>query len=427
MRKMKENVNLKVKKDKTYITYTILFCVISFFVFVVFIIYNKSFVWEEDGIRQHFVILYDFNQMVRNMFQNGIPMLSWNIGLGLDVIGQYSYYVIGDPFAYISLIFPMDKLEAAYNILVLLRIYCVGLAFISYCKYTKKKKFNTILGAIIYTFCGFILYAGVRHPYFTNAAIFLPLTLLGIEKLLKENKKISLAFIIFFSLVSNYYFFYMITIISVLYGVIKYILEYNQGIKVFLNKIGSAILCYIIGVLMAGVIILSTIYAFINSARTESLQVSNYASQFYEFFFMGIVSMRHKNWTAIGVSSVILLMIPILFTKLKNKEARSFLVLFIITTTMLLIPQVASMMNGFSFPNNRWVFAYCFILAYIVTLGFDTQLNYSKKQKLYMFITLILYSVIGIFVTKLKIKKNLDYYACRSNSVFNFGDNMLKI
>lgn len=420
MQKMENKFNLKIKKDKTYITYTLFFCVISFFVFGIFIMYNKSFVWDSDGIRQHFTILYDFNQIVRNMFQNGIPMLSWNMGLGLDVIGQYSYYVIGDPFAYISLLFPMDKLEIAYNFLVLFRMYCVGLAFIAYCKYNKKEKFNTILGAIIYAFCGFILYAGVRHPYFTNAAIFLQLTLLGVEKLLKEDKKVFLTFIIFISTLSNYYFFYMLTAISVIYGVIKFIFEYNKGIKVFFKKLCGAALCYIVGVSMAGIIILPTIYTFVNSARTDALQVSNYTSQFYKFFFMGIVSIRHKNWTAIGVCSIIILMIPILFTKLKNKEVRSFLGLFIITTIMLLFPQVASMMNGFSFPSNRWVFAYCFILAYIVTLCFNTKLKYSKKQKIIIFFTLIGYSIIGIFLTKLKIRKNLDYYACRSNSIFDF-------
>jgi len=408
---MENNINLKIKKDKTYITYTILFGVISFFVFVVFIIYNKSFIWEGDGIKQHFTILYDFNQIVRNISSNGIPMLSWNIGLGLDVIGQYSYYVIGDPFAYISLLFPMDKLEVAYNFLVLLRIYCVGLVFIAYCKYTKKEKFNTLLGAIIYTFCGFVLYAGVRHPYFTNAAIFLPLTLLGIEKLLKENKKIFLIFIIFLSTISNYYFFYMITVISIIYGVIKYIFEYNQGLKEFFKKIGSAMLCYIIGILMASIIFIPTVYAFLSSTRTDTEQATTYISGYYEYLFIGISSMRFKNWSVIGVSSIVILMLPILFTRLKDKEVRSYLALFVVTTIMLLLPQIASMMNGFSFPSNRWVFAYSFILSYIVILGFDSKLSYSKKEKICMFIGLIVYSIIGIFVTDLKIKKNLDYYA----------------
>ena len=81
-----------------------------------------------------------------------------------------------------------------------------------------------------------------------------------------------------------------------------------------MKKVGSAVLCYIIGILMASVVLLPTIYAFLNSARTESMQVSTYIPKFYEYFFMGIISMRFKNWTVIGVSCIILLMVPILFT-----------------------------------------------------------------------------------------------------------------
>ena len=66
--KTKKEDNLIIKKDKTYLIYTILFCIISFIVFAIFIKYNKSFVWQTDGIKQHFPILYDFNQMIRNMF-----------------------------------------------------------------------------------------------------------------------------------------------------------------------------------------------------------------------------------------------------------------------------------------------------------------------------------------------------------------------
>ncbi len=400
-----------IKRDKTYITYTLLFIFISFIIFAIFIKYNKSFIWQSDGIKQHFAILYDFNQILRNIFKDGIPMFSWNMGLGLDVIGQYSYYIIGDPFAYLSLLFPLQRLEFAYNVLVILRIYCVGLSFIAYCKYQKKEKIATLIGAISYAFCGFVLYAGVRHPYFTNALILLPLNLIGVEKLLKEDKKIFFIFIIFISVVNNYYFFYMITIVTVLYGLVKYIFEYNQGLKVFFKKLGNAVICYVVAIAMSGIILLPTIYAFLNSARTEATQVSTYMTHYYKFFFTGLISMNFKNWTVIGISSIIILMIPILFTKLKEKESRTFLTLLIITTLMLLIPKISSIMNGFSFPSNRWVFAYSFILAYIITICFDTSLSYSKKQKISMLLAFVLYTVIAVWGTKLKIKSNLYFYA----------------
>ena len=113
---------VNIKKLKTYSIYTILFSIISLIIFFVFIKANKSFIWSRDGFKQHFVILYDFNQMIRNVFQNGFPTFSWDMGLGLDVIGQYSYYVIGDPFAFVSLLFPMKYLDTVYSVLVILRM-----------------------------------------------------------------------------------------------------------------------------------------------------------------------------------------------------------------------------------------------------------------------------------------------------------------
>ena len=147
---------MKKKIISIYLKYTGLFSIISIIVFTIFIKMNKSFIWQIDGIKQHYLILYDFNQIVRNIFKDGLSMLSWNMGLGLDVIGQYSYYVIGDPFAYISLLFPMKHLDKAYSVLIILRMYCVGLAFIAYCKYKNKDDVNTLLGAIFYK-CVYII------------------------------------------------------------------------------------------------------------------------------------------------------------------------------------------------------------------------------------------------------------------------------
>ena len=289
-------------------------------------------------------------------------------------------------------------------------MYCVGLAFIAYCKYKNKDDVNTLLGAIIYTFCGFILYASIRHPYFTNACILLPLNLIGIEKLLKDNNKAYLVFIVFLTAISNYYFFYMITIINVLYFVLKYVFEYNQGIKLFFQKTLWAIGCYVAGCLMASVILLPTLYAFLNSARTEYCQKLVYCNQFYDFLFLGLICLRFKNWTVISVSAIVILMLPVLFTKMKNKENKVYATLLAITTIMLLIPCISSMMNGFSFPNNRWAFAYSFILAYIVTLCFRKDLKYSKIQIKAMTITLLVYALIGSCITKFEIMLNLDFY-----------------
>ena len=44
--------------------------------------------------KRTFTILNDFNEEIRNALSNGISLFSWDMGLGLDVIGQYSYYIL---------------------------------------------------------------------------------------------------------------------------------------------------------------------------------------------------------------------------------------------------------------------------------------------------------------------------------------------
>ena len=96
---MKQETKQKIKICSIY---TLIFTILSFIIYFAFIQQGKSFIWKEDGFNQHFPILYNFNEIIRNSIQNGISTFSWNLGLGVDIIGQYSYYILGDPFAYIS-------------------------------------------------------------------------------------------------------------------------------------------------------------------------------------------------------------------------------------------------------------------------------------------------------------------------------------
>ena len=387
----------KTKSNKIYLYYFLIFLLLSSIVFSIFAINNKTFIWQADGLKQHFIILKDFHETMRNFLSNpanGLDLFSWNMGLGMDVIGQYSYYILGDPFAYLSLLFPEESLEIVYSVLILVRMFFVGFAFIQYAKYHKHSNINILLGAIIYTFSSFALFAGVRHPYFLNAMILFPFLLLAVDKLLKENKKVPLAVWVAISAISNYYFFYMHTIMLVIYAIIQYICEYRkEGIKHFFKKLGSGILAYIIGILIASIILLPTIYAFFNSARTGEETICQYSLDYYKCLFsINLCTAYGDNWSYIGVSSIILLMLPILL--MRRKQHKVFFSYLIVATLFLLIPILGSIMNGFSFPNNRWSFIYAFILSYIVTLCFDQR--YSKKEIKAISVTMVLYTIIAI-------------------------------
>ena len=87
-----------------------------------FIIMGKSFIEvsansAKDGLSQHFTffdVLWTLSKkllfgqfFIEHTFQ--IPIFDFNIGFGDDIVNTLSYYVMGDPFALLSVFVPMDK------------------------------------------------------------------------------------------------------------------------------------------------------------------------------------------------------------------------------------------------------------------------------------------------------------------------------
>ena len=427
-----------IKKLNTYQLFTIIFIVLCIGVFFTFLKNGRSFIWSTDGFKQHYIFLENFHQTIRS----GGSLFSWNLGLGLDKIGQLSYYTLGDPFAYLSLLFNIDNLKYAYGILIILRMYCVGLAFIKYCNYHKKSKFATLIGALIYTFSSYVLYATVRHPFFANAAIWLPLMFLGIDKILKEDRYKLFTFISAISAISNYYFFYMITILTFIYAIIKYWVEYKEkGAKVFWSKFIKTALCYIIGVLSASIILLPTIYAFSNNSRSMDTKFT-----FYEFgYYAKLLFMSDKTpfWTKVYVSPLALVFLPISVLNFKkNKETKSWLINLIVYFVILLVPFLGSLMNGFSFQSNRWTFGLCFALSYLVTINLRSDLIYSQREFKFVKNFLIIYALLwfvlksqaGLFpITTIilaflyiiiLVSRSLDYPEIKKNQYFQYAKNL---
>ena len=425
-----------IKKLNTYQLFTLIFIVLCIGVFFTFLKNGRSFIWSTDGFKQHYIFLENFHETIGGSF------FSWNLGLGLDKIGQLSYYTLGDPFAYLSLLFNIDNLKYVYGILIILRMYCVGLSFIKYCNYHKRSKFATLIGAIIYTFSGYVLYATVRHPFFANAAIWLPLMFLGIDKILKEDRYKLFTFISAISAISNYYFFYMITILTFIYAVIKYWVEYKEkGAKVFWSKLIKTTLCYIIGVLSASILLLPTIYAFSNNSRSIDTVFTYYDFGYYaKLLFM---SDKTPFWTKVYVSPLAIVFLPISILNFKkNKETRTWLINLLIYFVILLLPFLGSLMNGFSFQSNRWTFGVCFALSYLVTINIRSDLIYSQREFKFVKNFLIIYALLwfvlksqaGLFpITTIAlaflyiiilVSRSLDYPEIKKNQYFQYAKNL---
>ncbi|WP_024614061.1 YfhO family protein [Clostridium sp. Ade.TY] len=401
----------KIKKSPVFI-YTIVFFIVFSLFYLMFIKNNKSLIWDADGIRQHYSILYNFNETIRNFIKNpgaGFPEWSWTIGYGNDLMATYSYYVLGDLFDYISLLFPLNKLELVFNLLILIRLYCVGIAFILYAKKMKFSKYASILGSISYAFSGFIFMSAIKHPYFINPLIILPLAFICIENVLQNRKKYMFSIIVAIAMISNFYFFYMIAIISLIYAFLRYVELYKkEGLK-FWKYLLNLIIYFAIGLLISGIVLAPTLYTILNSSRlaNESSQASMilYPISYYLNLIYGSISGgSYPFWVVLVFPILTIILLPIAFRN--RKEYKTYFYMIIIFSVMLLFPIVGKAMNGFLSISNRWTFAFAFMASVIISVGYDNIKNICKKDIFWMIAIIIFYILFGLIQFKFTDFKN---------------------
>lgn len=403
MNKTKEKISIVWHKHKLIIGYTILFAVIIAFLISILKKYGKSFIWNgPDGLTQHVVNLQNFRQLLIDFIKTGkVSTFTWNIGTGFDMFGNLAYYCFGDIFSYISVFFPKSKIEVLYNILIVMRMYFCGITFICYCKYKKMKEYPSLIGALMYTFCTFVLFT-VRHPYFINAVIIFPLALMGIEKIVLENKKIFYTIIIAIMFMMNFYFAYMIAIILAIYGTILAIYTYRkEGAKKVIGVLLKTLLYSILGIMIAAIVLLPTAIAFLDSERTDAT-IYPYTITHYRNLFARLLNENGSTyWMCFGVQSISLIAIPI-FIKNRKKNYPLFLLLIILFLP-LLVAQIGSIFCGFGYPNNRWIFVISFIFSFMATKLLNDDEKIDKKALLAIAIFISIYLAWNI-IGELQIK-----------------------
>lgn len=370
MEKMKNKINKLLKKDlsKTILKYSGGFLIVSIFLIILFYKFNKSFIWSYDGLHQHIITLQYFRNLIINLIRNGsISTFTWNIGLGLDMFSNLTYYIFGDFLSFFSILFPAKSIELLYNILVIARIYLVGITFLCYCKYKKMDSFASVIGALIYAFCGFILYSGTRHPYFTNSVMLLPLVFIGIEKIILEDKATYYTIMIAILYITNFYFAYSTSIIIAIYGIILIIYKYKKdGYKKIINKTLKVFLYSVIGIMISGIILVPTGIGFISSERTSVNVIYPYVLNYYRNMMNSLLMPKSSGyWMIWGTQSLIFISLPVFFRR--RKENKPLFLTLMALLSALLISNIGSIFCGFNYPNNRWAFGITFIFAFITT------------------------------------------------------------
>lgn len=429
-------MNKKLDKKRNidfYLLYTLVFFAVALALYLKFFANGKSLVWSHDGVPQHLNSLAYYGKYLRKVLHTlfiehklSLPLWDMHIGYGSDILTTLHYYVIGDPLTLLSVFVPASKTEALYAFLIFLRIYLAGIAFSRYSFYHKNSKQATFMGTMIYIFAGWTIYAAMKHPYFSNPMIYLPLILLGIDKIYKKQKPYVFIWSVALAGLSNFYFFYMLGIFMVLYAIFRYFdLFADRSIKNIGKWLGVFAVYSVIAVLIAAVILLPVILPVFG---TDRFKAENYVPLFYDRIYyekyLGcLIGENMIQWGVAGYTAVSLAGVFVLFSKKKKYTALK--AGFVLLNVFLLLPYAGHVLNGLSYVSNRWIWAYGMLIAYIFVKIYPELFALTLTEKRKVFVMLLIYCILALLPEAARTQRNLMAMVLLSLSTFtvlSFGN-----
>lgn len=410
--------NEKQKGVLFLLLFSIAFLGIFLCTYALFFLNGKSFIWNYDGIKQHFAALVYLGRYYRELagsFLRGdftLPMFDFSIGMGEDIITTLNFYGLGDPLTLLAAFVPEQKMEVLYDFLVVFRMYLSGLSFAWMCRQHGKRYSAAFIGALIYAFSGYALHVAVKHPFFVIPMIFLPLSVVGLERVLDQKKLSLLISLVFLTALNGFYFFYMNTVFLVLYAAVHLVCR-KAGAMEWLKSIGRCAAAYAVGISMAAVIFLPTAVSFLTGTRSES---SVNPGNLLHFNFSRYLDMAARaigapriTWDYLGLVSLVLPAIVVLFAVplrrrglfrrdgsirpdclsqqsalsrpnsliCKNTELK---VNVIIWTALMLLPLGGYVLNGFSYVSGRFLYLVAFVYVMGTVEALPVLLSLNKRN-----------------------------------------------
>lgn len=340
------------------------------------IINGSSFIYGVDAFRQDYPAFLYLGKVLRHFFSTGnFRLYDFSIGLGDNVISPLNHNGFGDPLNLLAVFAVGRGAVLLYEFTLILRWYLCGAAMLLFCQKHGKAADISVLAAILYAFSTFVLPYGLQFYQMLNAAYLFPLLLIQLEELIgrREGQRgggVKLSLLIALQACCSFYFLYIQTILIFVYALVEYFIRYPKDVRGIWEKVFCVLKYYLLGILLSGAILLPVLGGFFQSARVETgiidnLQLFWTAEELLLKLENLFVHKRSAMYAvSLGISFVsFLAVIRCLIGR--NGRERIFSVLL---TVAYVSPVMWSMMNGFSYPDHRWVYALYFGIAYATIL-----------------------------------------------------------
>lgn len=363
-----------------------------------------------DGSTQHPGFLNYFKEV---LYGNNSCFYSFKGALGYNFFATFIYY-LSSPLNLFSVFIKTEHLTIFYSILVYIKIGLCGVTSLCLLNYFNKKKTN-ILFSTCYALMAYNLVYYSNYMWI-DSVIMCPLVILGLEKLLNENKKVFYCVTLSLSIIFNFYIGYMITIFCIIYFIYKYISN-----KLNKKVIKDFIILTVLSGLLCAFMLLPVFLELLNGKATLYSEPSqtNYFEGSLDFitaFYrstIGSYNIKDISWGPPNIYCsmlVVTLVFLFFFNKNINKREKiitlSIIGFYLLGFSFNLIDYAWHFMQQPIWFPNRYTFTFSLFLILIAFKSYN-NIEYLKlnKKLIISFIILFIVYLISFCINEVYLNK----------------------
>ncbi|MDD3392860.1 MAG: YfhO family protein [Bacilli bacterium] len=376
-------------------------------------IFGNKIVFVSDMKAQYSAFLSYYKDIFND---SSLLFYSFSKGIGGNMYSTVTYYLLS-PFNLLLLLFNDKTLIYGTWLIIVLKMSLSGTTMYLFLKDEFKNNDKYLL--LFST--SYALMAFCVNYYFNimwlDTIYLLPLILIGINKIVKNENPLMYGLCLFLAIVVNYYMAFMLCIFSVLYFLYKIlsIYSYKKSHKQIMTAFFRFFITSLLAGLMSTVILLPTIMELKNTDNTSFLTLDGSDN------FLDITAVLSRLYLGSQDSANLLnaytphlyvgmIMLPLVYfyfvnRNIKKKEKILDGAMLLILSLGFVLPYVNMFWHGFVEPNGfnyRYSYLFSFFLIY---LSYKSLLK-IKKIPVFQY---LIYLLIFIFMTFLVYFREFTY------------------
>ncbi len=326
--------------------------------------------------------------------------------MGGNVFGLFAYY-LSSPFFLLALISPPSVMPEMIALITALKIGACGLTFSIFLIHVyKKDNICVVLFSCAYALMTYSMHYSMCIMWL-DGVIWLPLVLLGIERILDGKSPLLLLISYTAALISNYYTAYMTTIFAGLFFFYRWTArEDKKSVKDIIIKLLKVIGTGALGILLSAWVLFPTLMDIMQGKLATSAYVADgFLNKGIESIWRRLFIGQYDSITNSGTPNIFCgvlcaLMIALFFLnpKIKLRVKLAALCMYAVLIVSFFIKKADMAWHLFQYPN-WYPYRYAYVFNFFsVMLAFAGFINIDKAQLKYMLAGAAVYAVVLIFV-----------------------------